>query len=152
MRLILGVTLLPTMIATGLLAENQPERARGLSAHSLPKQVVEARDPSGHTKAGYLISLPGETRPPLERPIVGSAAEVVAILKKQTPQVQENGIWLLIADRDVYTPEELKDIKELKRLCKSEAIPLFICRRTDYPDGWKRISYLQTLQPANDRA
>jgi hypothetical protein len=105
--------------------------------------VVDSRDPTGHTKSGYLISAPGETRPPLERPIVGSAAEVVSFLKKQGLQVRQNGIWLLVAEPGVYTRDEAKDIEKLKHLCKSEAIPLFICRSSDYPDGWERFSNLR---------
>jgi hypothetical protein len=139
-RLILGITALLMVFAAGAMAEHEPQRAQGLSVHSLPKHVVEARDPSGHTRPGYLISIPGETRAPLERPVVGSAAELVALFKKQTPEVRENGIWLLVATEDTYTRGELKDIERLKQLCKAEAIPLFICHSVDYPDGWKRFS------------
>jgi hypothetical protein len=120
---------------------NAPERAGGLSAHALPKRVA-ALDPSGRVKWGYTIRLPGTQVPQADRPVVQSAAALVEFLKKQPATVQANGIWVVTTSPAAYSPEEAKDLEELKRLCKAAGIPLFICRGSELPDGWQRFSLL----------
>ena len=138
---VLAVSITALLTCVTAWGANAPERAKGLSAHSLPKRVA-ALDPSGKIKWGYTISLPGVQVAPADRPVVQSAAALVEFLKKQPATVQANGIWVVTTSPAAYSPEETKDLEDLKHLCKAAAIPLFICRGSELPDGWQRFSLL----------
>ncbi len=43
---------------------------------------------------------------------------------------------------DAYSQTEVGSLELLKKLCKKDGIPLFICRGKDLPDGWQRYSML----------
>jgi hypothetical protein len=137
----LAVSITVMLASVTAWSANAPARANGLSAHLLPKRVA-ALDPSGKVKWGYTISLPGAQVTPADRHVVQSAEALVEFLKKQPATVQANGIWVVTTNPAAYGPEETKDLEELKRLCKAAAIPLFICRGAELPDGWQRFSLL----------
>ena len=139
-KMLLHVLVIALMFGTVASADT-PARDHGLSAHLLPKRVAAA-DATGRVKWGYQISLLGKAVAPLDRPVAQSAQALVDFMKKQPAQVQANGIWVVTTHPAAYAPEELADLEELKRLCKTAGLPLFTCRGSELPDGWKRVTSL----------
>jgi hypothetical protein len=44
----------------------------------------------------------------------------------------------VITDPDAYSAAEKALLEDIKVACQKESIPLFVCRGTDLPNGWKR--------------
>jgi hypothetical protein len=121
------------IFATVALAA-EPQRAGGLSVHLLPKRVAEI----SKTTAGFTISQLGTTKPPKGTPTMETAQALVDYFKKQSPEIQQNGLWVVTTHPDSYTEAETKNLDKLKEICTKDKIPLFTCRGSELPDGWKR--------------
>ncbi len=117
----------------------EPSRNAGLSVHMLPKSVAD-RDPTGTFKWGFMVTEPQDQRSPAERPVYQKAEELLVFLKSRPTSVQQNGIWVVVTNPDAYAPEEKQLLDQLKALCLKEKVPLFLCRGSELPNGWKRIS------------
>jgi hypothetical protein len=109
---------------------------------------------SDRAKWGFVISLPGDNRAPIDKPVSQSAKALVGALRQQPVAVQQNGIWLFVTNPAAYSAAEKSIVEDLKRLCKKEKIPLFICRGAELPNGWRRFSsrasclpYVRSNQP-----
>lgn len=121
------------VVATIALAAT-PERSKGISFHMLPKQVADL----GTKKWGFVVSYAEYLKPEKEQPVLQSTSEVLAFVRKQEKFVQENGIWIVTTHPDAYSEPEKKLLKDIKVLCRREAIPLFIVRGSQLPNGWQR--------------
>ena len=111
-----------------------PERSKGISIHMLPKQVAEL----GAKKWGFVVSYAEYLKPEQEQPVLQSVTEVLAFVRKQEKFVQENGIWIVTTHPNAYSEPEKKLLEDIKALCRREAIPLFIVRGSQLPNGWQR--------------
>ena len=129
------------VFATGLsthsfAAQKEPVRIEGLSAHWMPKRVTELDD-TGKVKAGFTTSYVKNGRYVYECDCP-TPKDLISYFKSFPVSFQENGVWLVTTHPDAYSPEELKMKDELIALCQKEKIPLFICRGSELPDGWKK--------------
>jgi hypothetical protein len=120
------------LVAACALAD--PARQGGVSAHMLPKRVADL----GDMKWGFVISYAEYLKPETEKPVIQSAAGLVAFLKKQDKGVQDNGMWIVITNPAAYSESELALLEDVKKAFRREHLPLFICRGADLPNGWKR--------------
>lgn len=111
-----------------------PERSKGISVHMLPKQVADL----GANKSGFVVSYADYLKPEKEQPILQSVSEVLSFVRKQEKSVQENGIWIVTTHPNAYSEPEKKLLEDIKALCRHEAIPLFIVRGSQLPNGWQR--------------
>ncbi|HKQ59489.1 MAG TPA: hypothetical protein VJY35_16615 [Candidatus Eisenbacteria bacterium] len=109
-------------------AEFAPRRALGLSVHLLPQSIA---DISGG-KGGFTID---EIETTIE-----TAQELVDGFKKLSPGFQRHGIWVVTTHPDVYGPKEKQNLDRLQALCRKDRIPLFLCRGSQLPNGWKRLA------------
>jgi hypothetical protein len=133
MKISLISLLFLSAILINIMAE--PSRNGGISLHQLPQRVAEL---SG-AKGGFTVTYANYLAPEKEQPVLQSADEVIAYLKKQTSQVQQNGIWVVTTHPDAYSDEEKQVLEDVKAACKKDHIPLFICRGSELPNGWKRF-------------
>jgi hypothetical protein len=131
-HLILIFTILTTF--TGLAVAAEPQRSDGLSVHMLPKRVADI----SKQKAGFTISQQGGSKPPKDTPTMETAQALVDYLKKLSPEIQQNGIWVVTTHPESYAAKETKNLDRLKEICTKDKIPLFTCRGSELPDGWKR--------------
>jgi hypothetical protein len=111
---------------SAFLMAGTPQRSQGISMHMLPKSVA---DISG-TKWGLTVDRSSV--------VIQTAQEFQAFYSKQSPAVQENGVWIVTTNPDAYSDEEKSFLEEIKRLCGKEKIPLFVARASELPNGWKR--------------
>lgn len=111
-----------------------PERSKGISMHMLPKRVADL----GAKRWGFVVSYADYLEPEKEQPVLQSVAEVLAFVRKQSRPVQENGVWIVTTHPDAYSEPEKKLLDDIKALCRTEAIPLFIARGSQLPNGWQR--------------
>lgn len=121
------------IVATVALAA-EPQRTGGLSVHMLPKRVADI----SKTTAGFTISQLGSAKPPKSTPTMETAKALVGYFQKQSPEIQQNGIWVVTTHPDSYTEAEIKNLDQLKEICTKDKILLFTCRGSELPDGWKR--------------
>jgi hypothetical protein len=119
------------------VAEAVPERSKGISMHMLPKQVA-AQDQSGKIKWGFNITYANYLKPESVKPVLQTPDEFLSYVRKQDSRVQESGVWIVITHPDAYSAPEKALLEEIKMLCQKEKIPLFICRGSELPNGWKR--------------
>lgn len=116
----------------------EPSRRGGVSSHMLPKEVA-ALDPDGKMKWGFDITYAPYLKPEAEKPVFQTAESLLTFVKKQDPEVRDNGLWLVVTNPASYSKEELALVEEVKAVFHREHIPLFICRGAELPDGWKRF-------------
>jgi hypothetical protein len=132
-RLIAVVFLVTTLcaFATGV---SSPERTKGISMHMLPKRVADL----GGGKWGFAVTYTKYLKIEVEPPTLQTTKEFLSFVRKQDRAVQENGVWIVITDPDAYSAAEKALLEDIKVACQKESIPLFVCRGTDLPNGWKR--------------
>lgn len=120
------------------VAAEELKREEGLSVHVMPKRVAEL-DKTKQVKWGFMISQSYKLQPPLERPIFTKPEELIKYFRTLPKKVQENGIWVVTTHPDAYSEEENVSMRRLKEMCVKDGIPLFICRGSELPNGWKRV-------------
>jgi hypothetical protein len=74
-----------------------------------------------------------------QQPDIHTVADLLLYVRKQDAVVQENGLWIVTTHPDAYSEEETKLLGQVKSLCRKKKIPLFICRASELPNGWKRF-------------
>jgi hypothetical protein len=72
------------------------------------------------------------------RPVLQRSADLLSFVRKQDAAVQSNGVWIVITHPDAYSEEEKALLEDVKSMCRTEQIPLFICRASQLPNGWSR--------------
>jgi hypothetical protein len=111
-----------------------PERTKGISMHMLPERVAKISGERWGLTVSHTKYLASEVAPP----VVQSAAQFLAFVRKQTPAVVGNGVWIVVTDPSSYSALEKALIEDIKILSRKERIPLFIARGSELPNGWKR--------------
>jgi hypothetical protein len=122
------------VLAWTCAAADQPDRARGISVHMLPKRVA---DQSGQ-KWGFVVSYGQHLRPEAAPPVLQSPNDILSYVRKQEKSVQQNGLWIVTSNPAAYSEPENALLADVKVMCHREHIPLFIARGSELPDGWHR--------------
>jgi hypothetical protein len=118
---------------------DEPRRVDGLSVHMTPKRVAQL-DEKKRVKWGFMVSQLKDLKPSAERPVFQAPEELFKYFRGLSPAIRENGIWVITSHPDAYSADEKSSLEMLKTICKNEAIPLFMCRGRDIPDGWERLN------------
>lgn len=129
-----AVTFLLLLVAALAAIAAAPERSKGISMHMLPKRVAEL----GGQKWGFVVTYAEYLKPEKEQPVLQSSSEFLSFVRKQEKGVQANGVWIVVTHPDAYSEPEKALLEEIKNLCRKEAIPLFIARGSQLPNGWQR--------------
>ncbi len=74
-----------------------------------------------------------------EVPAIESAADLLRYFREQGEGVQANGIWIVMTNSAAYGAEEMRLMEDVEAMCGREKIPLFVCRASRLPGGWKRV-------------
>ena len=112
----------------------EPARDKGVSAHMLPKHVADIQG----GKWGFVMAYAPYLKSEKEQPVIQSVEELVEFVKKQDRDVQENGLWIVVTNPAAYTDDETALLKNVKRAFQQNHLPLFVCRGSELPNGWKR--------------
>jgi hypothetical protein len=115
-------------------AQAAPERARGISLHMLPKRVADI----GGQRWGFSVDYADYLKLESQQAVLQTPKEFLAFVRKQDIHVQQNGVWIVTSHPDAYSDSEKALLEDIKSLCQREKIPLFVCRASELPNGWKR--------------
>jgi len=126
--------LIALLAVVSVASSATPERSKGISVHMLPKRVADL----GAKKWGLVVSYAEYLKPEQEQPTLQSTSAFLAFVRKQDKLVRENGVWIVTTHPDAYSEPEQKLLEDIKALCRREAIPLFIVRGSQLPNGWQR--------------
>jgi hypothetical protein len=116
------------------MAAMTPERSKGISMHMLPKKVAVLNGQKWGLTVSYAEFLKAEDA----QPVLQSAEQFLAFVRKQDQGVQDNGIWIVTTHPDAYSEPEKQVLIDIKVVCRKIKIPLFIVRGSQLPDGWQR--------------
>lgn len=119
----LSLAMLVTCVAS------EPERSKGLSVHMLPDRVAQF---NGHT-GGFIVRNADN-----DESNYSDAQQLVAFFQTLSAPIRENGIWVVTTDPSAYSENERTKLKTLVALCGEREIPIFTCRGSELPNGWKR--------------
>jgi hypothetical protein len=111
------------------------QRSQGVSVHMLPKRVADIGGMAWGFTVDYSPRLKAESQPV----VIQTVADLLAYIRKQDVGVQVNGLWIVVTNPDAYSEEEKTLLENVKFMCRRERIPLFICRGSELPNGWKRF-------------
>lgn len=114
----------PLMIAAG------PSREDGLSVHMLPDRVAAI----DHSHGGFTVTDPAFHRP---GDTFAEAKDLLAYFQHLPATVQQNGIWVVTTHPTSYSESEQAKLKTLITLCGEKKIPIYTCRASELPQGWK---------------
>jgi hypothetical protein len=117
------------------LAQEQPERSKGISMRMLPKKVAD----NGGGRGGLVVAYAPYLKPEREQPVIQSAEQFVAYVSKQDQDVQQNGVWILVTHPDAYSADEKALLEKIKAESRKKKIIVFVSRAADLPNGWKRV-------------
>lgn len=118
----------------------QPNQYLGTSVKLVPKQQVSS-SPFG--EYGFVAMVLQQADENNLKPtfVAHSATEFIRLYRRLPADLQENGIWLSLAENDPYSAQEKRMLENLKALCKKHRLWLFIRTGPGFDDqGWTRVS------------
>ena len=68
----------------------------------------------------------------------GDPKDLFAYFQHLSAATQQNGIWVVTTHPTSYTDTEQSKLKALITLCTGKSIPIYTCRGSELPNGWKR--------------
>jgi hypothetical protein len=123
-------TLFYLLLTASFLVAAEPKREAGLSVHLLPERV--AKISGGHE--GFTVSDPtGKS----DGKTYGDPKKLFEYFQSLHPATQENGIWIVTTDPTSYSKAEMAKLKALIALCTANSAPIYTCRGSELPSGWK---------------
>lgn len=127
-------TVLVIGIACTLLGE--PNREKGISMHMLPERVAKI---SGQ-KGGFTVNYAPYLKPEKKEPLLRTAEEFKAFVKKQDYEVKANGVWIVTTNPSAYSEIEKALLEDVSTSLRESEAPIFVCRGSELPDGWKQTN------------
>jgi hypothetical protein len=125
-----GIVLLVGTLAVA----GDPDRAKGISMHLLPKGVADL----GGQKWGLTITPTSYLTPDARSITLQTVDEFLAFVQKQSPSVKENGVWIVTTHPDAYSDAEKSFLNGVIAACGNNGVLLFVARASELPNGWKR--------------
>ena len=96
----------------------------------LPDRVAKISGEHG----GFSVTDPGTKN---KGKTYGDPKELFAYLQHLPAATQENGIWIVTTHPTSYSEAEQAKLKALADLCTAKNIPIYTCRGSELPNGWK---------------
>jgi hypothetical protein len=119
------------ILGTSMLIAAEATREGGLSVHMLPDRVAEISGQHGD----FTVTEPATKQPGAT---YAQPKELLAYFHQLPTSVQQNGIWIVTTHPSSYSETEQATLKTLVTLCAAEKIPLYTCRASELPKGWRR--------------
>lgn len=107
----------------------EPQRAKGLSVHMLPYRVAQMNGQSG----GFVVRDFNGVESTYSDP-----QQLIAFFQTLPLATRENGIWVVTTNPAAYSDVERTKLKTLISLCQEKQFPVFTCRGSELPSGWKQ--------------
>lgn len=112
----------------------EPVQEKGILMQMLPERaaMISGRPP------GLYVDYADYLAPESRQPMLRTPVEFVAYVEKQDPEVQKNGVWILLFNPAAYSDEEELLLEKLKSAAHKSDIPLFFHYATDLEGDWRR--------------
>ena len=124
-------TLLLLLLTASVLVGAEPNREAGLSVHMLPDRVAKiSGEHGGFTVTDPATKAKGDT--------YADPKELFTYFQRLPATTQANGIWVVTTHPTSYSEAEQTKLKALITLCAGKTIPIYTCRGSELPNGWKR--------------
>jgi hypothetical protein len=124
-------TFLLLLLTASILVAAEPSREAGLSVHMLPDRVAKiSREHGGFTVTEPATKAKGAT--------YAEPKELFTYFQGLPAATQQNGIWIVTTHPTSYSEAEQAKLKALITLCADKSIPIYTCRGSELPNGWKR--------------
>jgi hypothetical protein len=117
------------LVTLAVCSASEPERAKGLSVHMLPDRIAHI----ANRNRGFTVRDANGTES-----TYADAKQLVGFFQTLPAPIRENGIWVVTTDPSAYSPAEREKLRALIGLCRQKNIPVFTCRGSELPGGWKR--------------
>jgi hypothetical protein len=114
-----------------------PQRQKGVSAYLNPEHIVKQVNLK-HIQRFIIKGSDGKSVVAYD----STAEGLIEQIRSQPPEIQNNGLWLVITNPVAYSPNDLKELEKLDELTKKAKIPYFVCRGSELPDGWQEKNKL----------
>ena len=114
-----------------MLMAAEPTREGGLSVHMLPDRVAKISGEHG----GFTVTDPTTKQPAT----YAEPQELLAYFQHLPESVQQNGIWIVTTHPTSYSEAEQVKLTALGALCAEKKIPIYTCRGSELPKGWRRL-------------
>ncbi|HYR57927.1 MAG TPA: hypothetical protein VEO95_04835 [Chthoniobacteraceae bacterium] len=119
------------LVTASFLFAGEPKRESGLSVHMLPDRVAKITGEHG----GFTVSDPTGIN---DGKTYADPTALFEYFQHLPAAAQENGIWVVTTDPSSYSKTEQAKLKALVTLCTGKGIPIYTCRGSELPGGWKR--------------
>ena len=129
-------SLLLFLLITSLLVAAEPLRNGGLSVHLLPDRVAKLSGERG----GFTVTDPATRN---TGGTYGDPKAMLAYFRHLPAATQQNGIWIVTTHPSSYSEAEQTRLKALVALCTAQGIPIYTCRGSELPNGWKFLARRQ---------
>jgi hypothetical protein len=120
------------LITTSLLVAAEPTREGGLSVHMLPDRVAKISGEHG----GFTVTDPATKH---RGATYAEPKELLAYFLGLPASVQQNGIWIVTTHPSSNSEAEETTLKALGALCAEKKVPIYFCRASELPKGWRRL-------------
>jgi hypothetical protein len=124
-------TLLLLLLTASVLVAADPRREAGLSVHMLPDRIAKISGEHG----GFTVTDPATNA---KGATYAEPQELFAYFQGLPAATQQNGIWVVTTHPTSYSEAEQAKLKALNSLCADKSIPIYTCRGSELPNGWKR--------------
>ena len=125
------------LMAGAALLHAEPERERGINLYQMPESAAHPDD-AVKRKPGFMIRFSPNLEAEHQEPFLETAGELKAFAMRQSEDVRNNGIWIVVPAPEKTTENEKRTLSEIREAFRKGGIPLFICEATKLPDGWIR--------------
>ena len=125
-------TILIFLLTASMLVAAEPTREGGLSVHMLPDRVAKISGEHG----GFTVTDPATKH---RGATYAEPKELLAYFLGLPASVQQNGIWIVTTHPSSYSENEEVTLKALAALCAEKKVPIYTCRASELPKGWKRL-------------
>lgn len=122
------------LIALPVAGFTEPVREKGISVQMLPQRAAKLDG----RPWGFWVDYADYLEPEPSQPVLQTPVEFVSYVNKQQPEVQANGVWVVLFNPAAYTGEEDALLEKIKSACRKSDIILFVCQAADPSGGCRR--------------
>jgi hypothetical protein len=115
-----------------MLIAAEPTREGGLSVHMLPDRVAKINGEHG----GFKVTDPATKQ---RGTTYAHPEELLTYFQRLPASVRQNGIWIVSTHPSSYSESEQAKLMALSALCTEKKIPIYTCRASELPKGWRRL-------------
>jgi hypothetical protein len=97
----------------------------------LPDRVAKLQ---GEHEGGFVIRDPNSGGLPRT---ISKVEEMMAYISALPVEIVSNGIWIVYTHPAAYSKGEQRKLADLIAKCQETNVPVFCCRASELPHGWK---------------